>query len=124
MFAHGALGKEAVLVASLSNSVLLVIRISGRDGGRAESGGLRSWLLDWPVAGKVGAVDFAGNDRRDLSIVLPGRGEGGGRGWGGVIVCVQAALCYCGCAVRAVNNKLLALAMRGYRYKSPGSGLC
>lgn len=45
MFAHGASGKEAVLVAFLSNSVLLVLRIGAE--------GLRSWLLEWPVAGKV-----------------------------------------------------------------------
>lgn len=101
VFAHGALGKEVVLVASLSNSVLLVIRISGGDGGRAESGGLRSWLLDWPVAGKVGAVDLLA-----------------------MIVCLQEALCYCGCTVRAVDNKQLALAIKGCRYKSPGLGLC
>ncbi|CAM9365604.1 unnamed protein product [Scytosiphon promiscuus] len=45
VFAHGALGKDAVLVASLSNSTLLIIRI-GPDG-------IRSWLLDWPLAGKI-----------------------------------------------------------------------
>lgn len=54
VFAHGAIGKEAVLVASLSNSVLLVMRIGGRgEGVRGEGNGLRSWLLDWPVSGKV-----------------------------------------------------------------------
>lgn len=45
VFAHGAFGKEAVLAAFLSNSVLLVMRIGAE--------GLRSWLLDWPVAGKA-----------------------------------------------------------------------
>lgn len=55
VFAHGAIGKEAVLVASLSNSVLLVMRIGGGEGGGLEGdgNGLRSWLLDWPVSGKV-----------------------------------------------------------------------
>lgn len=47
VFAHEAAGKEAVLVAFLSNSVLLVLRIGAE--------GLRSWLLEWPVAGKVRA---------------------------------------------------------------------
>lgn len=45
VFAHGASGKEAVLVAYLSNAVLLVLRVGAE--------GLRSWLLEWPVAGKV-----------------------------------------------------------------------
>lgn len=45
VFAHGASGEEAVLVASLSNSVLLVLRMG--------DAGLRSWLMEWPVAGKV-----------------------------------------------------------------------
>lgn len=45
VFAHGASGKEVVLVAFLSNSVLLVLRMGPE--------GLRSWLLEWPVAGKV-----------------------------------------------------------------------
>lgn len=57
VFAHGAIGKEAVLVASLSNSVILVMRIGGGRGGGGGGGGdgndLRSWLLDWPVSGKV-----------------------------------------------------------------------
>eukprot|EP00752_Nemacystus_decipiens_P012338 g10938.t1 len=45
VFAHGASGEEAVLVAFLSNSVLLVLRVAAE--------GLRSWLLEWPVAGKI-----------------------------------------------------------------------
>ncbi|CAM9951826.1 unnamed protein product, partial [Ectocarpus sp. 13 AM-2016] len=45
VFAHGALGTDALLVASLSNSALLILRIG--------SDGIRSWLLDWPVAGKI-----------------------------------------------------------------------
>ncbi|CAB1114480.1 unnamed protein product [Ectocarpus sp. CCAP 1310/34] len=45
VFAHGALGTDALLVASLSNSALLILRIG--------SDCIRSWLLDWPVAGKI-----------------------------------------------------------------------
>ncbi|CAM9620854.1 unnamed protein product [Ectocarpus sp. 4 AP-2014] len=45
VFAHGALGTDALLVASLSNSALLILRIG--------SDGIRSKLLDWPVAGKI-----------------------------------------------------------------------
>lgn len=55
VFGHAAIGnKEAVFVAYLSNSVLLVIRLRG-GGTDEEAGGnsLRSWLLDWPVQGKV-----------------------------------------------------------------------
>lgn len=55
VFGHAAVGnKEAVFVAYLSNSVLLVVRTGG--GGADGKGGgnsLRSWLLDWPVQGKV-----------------------------------------------------------------------
>ena len=53
VYADGVLGQEAVLVASLSNSVLLVIRIGGEGQVGGAGGGLRSWLLEWPVAGKV-----------------------------------------------------------------------
>lgn len=56
MFAYGALGKEAVLVASLSNSVLLVMHVVGGEGQAEGGSGLRSWLLEWPVAGKVGSM--------------------------------------------------------------------
>lgn len=52
MFAHGNLGQAAVFVASLSNSSLLVIRIGSVEQAEAVVG-LRSWLLEWPVAGKV-----------------------------------------------------------------------
>lgn len=59
VFGHAANGnKEAVFVAYLSNSVLLVVRTgSGRADGNSDGNGgcksLRSWLLDWPVQGKV-----------------------------------------------------------------------
>eukprot|EP00903_Cladosiphon_okamuranus_P018230 g16769.t1 len=45
VFAHGASGKEAVLVAFLSNAILHVLRVGAE--------GLRSWLLEWPVAAKI-----------------------------------------------------------------------
>lgn len=53
-FAHNTLGGEAVFVASLSNSVLLIVRIGGRGGEDNDgSDSLRSWVLEWPVQGKA-----------------------------------------------------------------------
>lgn len=54
VFAHGVLGREFVSVASLSNSVLLITRMGGPNG-KDNDTSLRSWLLEWPVQGKVGA---------------------------------------------------------------------
>lgn len=59
VFSHAASGEEAVLVAFLSNSVLLVLRMGAE--------GLRSWLLEWPVAGKVRKANVTGPLR-----LLPG----------------------------------------------------
>lgn len=53
VFAYGAVGQRAVLIASLSNSVLLVMRVGGGSEQDRSGYGVRSWLLDWPVAGRV-----------------------------------------------------------------------
>lgn len=64
VFAHAALGEEAVFVASLSNSVLLVMRTGSER--EEDDSSLHSWLLDWPVQGKVGFGRISGALREEI----------------------------------------------------------